>query len=138
MNKRVRAILIENGMISLIKREKSGQTYYVFPGGSVESGESLEQALRREIREELGIEIAIQKLFLEREFERNSIKQDEYFYLCKMTGGVLGTGNGPEYQIGNNYEGTHKVVQFPLFEIKNMDVFPLEVRDMILQNHTYE
>ena len=53
MQKRVRGILIKDGMIALIKRTRDGETFYVFPGGGVEEGETEEQALKREIKEEL-------------------------------------------------------------------------------------
>ena len=53
MQKRVRRILIKDGMIALIKRTRDGETFYVFPGGGVEEGETEEQALKREIKEEL-------------------------------------------------------------------------------------
>jgi 8-oxo-dGTP pyrophosphatase MutT (NUDIX family) len=54
MQKRVRGILIKDGMIALIKRTRDGETFYVFPGGGVEEGETDEQALKREMKEELG------------------------------------------------------------------------------------
>lgn len=51
----VRAIIQNKGKILLCK--KIGKNYYFFPGGHVEFGESLNQSLIREIKEELGLKI---------------------------------------------------------------------------------
>ena len=52
----VRVLLFDkNGKICVIKSAKYG--YIQIPGGGIESNESLEQALRRETREETGFEI---------------------------------------------------------------------------------
>jgi mutator protein MutT len=55
------AVIEENGRV-LIARRKSGDRFgglWEFPGGKVEAGESPVEALEREIREELAIEIAV-------------------------------------------------------------------------------
>jgi 8-oxo-dGTP diphosphatase len=53
---RVSALLRWQGRILLIRHEKPGKEYWLLPGGGVNSGESLVDALRRELREELGID----------------------------------------------------------------------------------
>jgi ADP-ribose pyrophosphatase YjhB (NUDIX family) len=53
---RVSALLRWQGRILLIRHEKPGKEYWLLPGGGVNSGESLVDALRRELREEVGIE----------------------------------------------------------------------------------
>jgi 8-oxo-dGTP diphosphatase len=52
---RVSAILRWQGGILLCRHEKSGREAWLLPGGGVRTGESLIQALGREIREEVGI-----------------------------------------------------------------------------------
>jgi len=51
------AFIVKNDKILLIKRIKSGRTYWVFPGGGREQGESLKDCLRREMHEELGLRV---------------------------------------------------------------------------------
>ena len=57
---RVSAILRWQGRVLLCRQEKPGKEYWLLPGGGVDGGESLIEALRRELREELGIEADVQ------------------------------------------------------------------------------
>jgi 8-oxo-dGTP diphosphatase len=57
---KVTAAVIERGGKVLIARRKKGDRFegrWEFPGGKIEAGESPEECLRRELREELGVEI---------------------------------------------------------------------------------
>ena len=53
---RVSALLLWQDRILLCRHEKPGKEYWLLPGGGVNSGESLVDALRRELSEEVGIE----------------------------------------------------------------------------------
>ena len=53
---RVSAILRWRGRILLCRHEKPGKEYWLLPGGGVNSGESLVDALYRELYEECGID----------------------------------------------------------------------------------
>jgi 8-oxo-dGTP diphosphatase len=52
---RVSALLRWEDRILLCRHEKPGKEYWLLPGGGVNSGESLVDALRRELLEEVGI-----------------------------------------------------------------------------------
>lgn len=54
------AVLIRSDKQFLLTQRPEGKSYagyWEFPGGKLEEGESVEQALVRELREELGIEV---------------------------------------------------------------------------------
>jgi 8-oxo-dGTP diphosphatase len=52
---RVAGLLRWNGRILLCRQEKPGKEYWLLPGGGVEAGETLMEALARELDEELGL-----------------------------------------------------------------------------------
>lgn len=102
MGHRAVGIIIKNGKILLMRRLRNGQEYYVFPGGGVEESESLEEALKREMKEELSIDIENPKLIFELE---NQLKDqysehmtgypNEHYFLIGNFSGKLELG-GPE------------------------------------------
>ena len=59
---RVAAIIAQHGRILLLEHHKRGQRYWVLPGGRLQGNETLDAALRRELREELGLEARVGRL----------------------------------------------------------------------------
>ena len=55
------AIIIDSDKVFIAKRKPPGKMpgKWEFPGGKIEEGETPEQCLRRELREELGVEVAV-------------------------------------------------------------------------------
>jgi ADP-ribose pyrophosphatase YjhB (NUDIX family) len=52
---RVSLLLRWQDRVLLCRQEKPGKEYWLLPGGGVEAGETLEEALHRELGEELGL-----------------------------------------------------------------------------------
>ena len=133
LGKRVRAIIIQDEKVLLMHRVKHGHEYWVFPGGGVDKEDkSLEDGLKRECKEELGVDVEIKSLFF-KEFDLYS-KQTQYYYSCKIKSGELGTGTGPEWTNRDvDKYGTYEIVWIPISELKDKTVYPFEVRDRIIK-----
>jgi 8-oxo-dGTP diphosphatase len=68
---RVCAAIVRDGAILMVRHEHDGRAYWTLPGGGVEHGETPEQALVREVREEACVEVCVgRRLFEESLGER--------------------------------------------------------------------
>ena len=60
----VDGILLEKGKVLLVKRSiPPFFGFWTLPGGHVDYGENVEKAIKREMKEELGVPVKIKKLF---------------------------------------------------------------------------
>lgn len=57
----VYALIIKDGKIVIVRNRSTGK--YFFPGGGVNIGEKIEDALKREVSEETGLKIVIERFF---------------------------------------------------------------------------
>ncbi len=63
--------------------------WWEFPGGKMEAGETPEEALRREIREELDTQIVVERLVETVEWDYPAFHLTMHCYLCHVESGRL-------------------------------------------------
>lgn len=84
----VAAVIMKEGKVFATQRGygefKDG---WEFPGGKVEAGEGPEEALRREIREELEVEVNVGDLIDTIEYDYPAFHLSMKCYACTLTGG---------------------------------------------------
>jgi len=134
MKQRVRAIIIQGDKILLINRVKKDDNYWVFPGGGIEPGESKEVAVVRECKEELGLNVKVKDFILERMSDKPGMEEHkEYFFTVDVVGGELGVGDGPEFDKNAGYEGQYILKWLNVRDLKDTNLKPFEVRDLVFK-----
>lgn len=88
---RVVAAIITDGSRFLATQRGYGdfKGMWEFPGGKIELGEMPEEALLREIKEELRVDISILRFFSTVDYEYPNFILNMDCYLCKIVGGNI-------------------------------------------------
>ena len=87
----VAAIIKKDNKYLIVQRNKNKHLglKWEFPGGKVNENENFEDALKREIREELNIPINIYKKIAEEEYKDEKIDIVLHYYLCSQKNGTI-------------------------------------------------
>lgn len=127
MSKRIccRGIILEEDKVDLMYREKkvNGKIlkYYTYPGGGLEENETLENCVKREVKEEFDIDVEVLQLLKTVEYKENIT----HYFACKKIKGTL-TLSGEEKQRSNK-ENYYEVRKVPLTEIDSIDLYEKEL-----------
>jgi len=110
----VRAIIYQDGRILAVKHKskKDGKPkdFWSIPGGGLDLGESLESGLRREIKEELGVDITVGRLLFIQQFKSTRADCDEeleFFFLVE---------NPEDCEVADISKSSHGTVELALCE----------------------
>ncbi|MEY4918405.1 MAG: Mutator MutT protein [Verrucomicrobiota bacterium] len=84
------ALILHGGRLLITQRHAKAHLggLWEFPGGKLEPGETFEQCLVREIREELGVEISVGELFEEVHHDYPEKSVHLKFFICQLISGT--------------------------------------------------
>ena len=114
MQERVCAAIIRAGRILMVRHLHDGHDYWTLPGGGVEPGERTDQAVLREVREEVALQGLVSRLL----FEHIIQGMTEYCYLV-----VVDERQEPKLgydpELSRNAQMLTAVAWFPLEQVRN-------------------
>ncbi len=134
-NYRVAGVLIHENRLLVMTDERS--PYYYLPGGRVSMNEESTMAIKREIKEELDVEVeATQLLWIVENFFVGQQSQEQFheigmYYLLQLTEEDI-LKRGQEFIMN---EGGYKKLSFlwlPLEKIKHLNIYPLFLKERIM------
>ena len=81
----VYAVIFYEGQVLLALRRDIG--WWNLPGGGLEAGETVDEGIQREVREETGLEVGVEKLI--GVYSKPQKQEVVLTFLCRVTGGTL-------------------------------------------------
>ncbi|MBN2531612.1 MAG: (deoxy)nucleoside triphosphate pyrophosphohydrolase [Spirochaetales bacterium] len=91
MQKVTAAVIVQNGKYLVAKRQAGGSLgkKWEFPGGKVEPGETPEQGLEREIKEEFAIKVKAKKFIGSHQFKNEDKEYELMAYFTDILSGTI-------------------------------------------------
>lgn len=131
---RAAAIIIHQEQILLLHRKKHSSIYYVFPGGTVEAGESTEQAAAREVLEETSIHVAINALVYQMDIVSDYAIKHEFFYVAQYLSGTPQLQPDSIEAVRSSATNSYQPMWVPLAQVPELTLFPIEIKELLLSS----
>ena len=129
-----RAIIIKNDSVLLVQMKNEEGEFFILPGGGQVHGETLIQAVERECKEELGINISVGRLVYTREYIgknhqfnhlHENFHQIEHVFICNILN---------DKQLGNGHKIDKKQIGYrwiKLNELSEYKVLPSPIKSVL-------
>ena len=133
MDKKIRAVgvVIKDKELLVMWRKRPEKEYYTFPGGGVEEGEKVQDAVVRELLEETSVQVKIKKLLYHVKYSDGS---EQCFYLCDYVSGELALGEFNEKLRMDQGHSLYRPMWVSLENVVDILLYPLEVRDWLIDD----
>lgn len=134
-NYRVAGVAVHNGRVLLDNNSRNH--YWVFPGGHPEMMETMEEALRREVQEEIGVDVEVVRLLwvLENFFYKNKdVHELSFYFLMEFPpDSPLLQSDGPFY--GSEHDHRLTFQWFPIEEesLLSLPLFPSYLASAVIR-----
>lgn len=97
--------------------------FWTPPGGGVEFGEGLEEALKREVVEETGVDIEVGVLRYALDFVRPPLHAVSFYFACHAIGGVEAARLGTDPELGDR-QLLRGLRLIPFDELSTITLYP--------------
>lgn len=132
MRQSVRAVVVKNDCLLVMRRNKAGREYYTLVGGGIDPGEAAEQALHREVAEEASITVANPQLIINQMGGSKFGRQ--YIYLCEYVSGepalAADSIEAAEHAKGQNL---YTPMWLPIGELPKIEFLPHELQTVLVE-----
>jgi len=119
---RTGVIILRNNEILLTYSIYGKDEFWLVPGGGIEFEETMEECAIREVKEETGVDIKIEKFLYLREYIPYNGKDHviDILFLGKIIGGKIRVGKDPDH----TNQAIKKVKFIPIDKLKELKVYP--------------
>lgn len=134
---RVVGIILRDDEVLLMDRNNRGRKYLSFIGGGVEEGESYEDALYREIKEETSVEVQIEKFIYSLDYSQPFLgRTGQRIYVCRYISGVAQLGESEEKEDNEKGLNTYNPVWVSVSKLKEMkNVYPTQIKKWLIEDY---
>lgn len=114
---RYQGAIIQNGSILLIrhKHHATDRTYWVFPGGGIEEGETEQECVAREMLEETNLVVEVKSLILDEPDHPDEGYKRRKTFICNPISGSARPGYEPELEAAAEYS----IVEVGWFDLRD-------------------